>query len=575
MISKNFLLSLLALAMLALIGSCALITKTIETGGERQFKPLPPPRPPASVHVLIFAMDGAVPAQLMEAIHSPHAPNIAALLGKDEGNGVFEHAYAAPHALSVLPSSTIADWAAIFTGSVPAYDGVPGDEWFNRATMKFYAPVPVSVPEIADNAKVVDDDLVGKQLKVPTLFEDLPHRSSFVSLLSMHRGASIYTTVSPGSFPDLLKHLIRGELKGQDDEKSLSAALDRDSIQKVIAALQEHGIPDLQVVYLPGIDIFTHGAPDRLVGQTRYLEHVTDGCVGHVLEEYRRQGVLDATYVLFISDHAHIPTLADKRVQLGTDEEHSPFQAVHKAGFRVRPARLLLPDTDRDYQAVLAYQGLMAYIYLADRSTCPDDGDQCDWRQPPRFKQDVMPVLKTLYRSNLKGRPVPELKNSLDLIFARPAMPPGHGALPFMVFDGKRLISIHDYLQKNPRPDLVDLEQRMNWLGAGPFGNLAGDIVLLPRACMNVPIQNRYYFAGITHYTWHGSACEQDSHIPFILAKPSASGEEMRTIMSDFGGDSPSEKELTPLVRSLFPAATRAQAAAENASDPGATTPVR
>jgi hypothetical protein len=67
---------------------------------------------------------------------------------------------------------------------------------------------------------------------------------------------------------------------------------------------------------------------------------------------------------------------------------------------------------------------------------------------------------------------------------------------------------------------LSDLERRMQWLGAGSFGNRAGDILLLARACGKLPIQDRYYFAGISHHTWHGSACEQDSHIPFILAKP-------------------------------------------------------
>jgi hypothetical protein len=551
---KSLPLRVILFILMLLPMSCAFIRQTIETGGEREQKPLPPPPPPAGVHVLIFALDGGVPAELMEAVHSGHAPYIAALLGKDEGNGVFEHAYAAPHALSVLPSSTIADWASIFTGSVPAYDGVPGDEWFDRVTMKFYAPVPVSVPETADNAKVVTDDLVGKQLKVPTLYEDLHGRSSFVSLLSIHRGASIYTTVSPGAFPDLFEHLVKGELKGTDEEKSLSAALDRDSINKVLDAFKEHGIPDLQVVYLPGIDIFTHAAPDRLAGQLRYLEHVTDGCVGRVLDEYRRQGLMDHTYVLFISDHAHVPTLADKRNQLGTDhDEHSPFALVHKAGFRVRRASLILPNTDSDFQAVLAYQGSMAFVYLADRSTCPHDGDKCDWTKPPRFEEDVIPVLKAFYRSNKTGRPVAKLKGTLDLIFARPGLLPGQNALPFMVFDGEELVPIHEYLHKHPRPDLIDLEQRMNWLGAGPWGYRAGDIVLLPRACMNVPIEDRFYFAGITHYTWHGSACEQDSHIPFILAKQNESGKDMRDIMSDFGGDSPSERELTPLVRSLFP----------------------
>jgi hypothetical protein len=202
----------LILTLMLLPSSCAFVRQTLETGGERQFKPMPPPPPPTSTHVLIFALDGATPAQLMEAVHSGHALYIADLLGKDQGDGVFEHAYAAPHAVSVLPSSTIADWASIFTGSTPANDGVPGDEWFDRETMKFYAPVPVSVPEIADNAKVVTDDLVGKQLKVKTLYEDLQPRSSFVSLLSIHRGATIYTTVSPDSFPDLFEHLVKGEL---------------------------------------------------------------------------------------------------------------------------------------------------------------------------------------------------------------------------------------------------------------------------------------------------------------------------------------------------------------------------
>ena len=289
--------------------------------------------------------------------------------------------------------------------------------------MQFYAPVPVSVPDVADNAKVVTDDLVGRQLKVPTLFEDLKNRSSFVSLLSIHRGATIYTTVAPGSFPDLIEHLIKGQLHGEDPEKSLSGAVDRDSTQKVLDAFKEHGIPDLQVVYLPGIDIFTHAAPDRLVGQTRYLEHVTDGCVGQVLAEYRRAGVMDHTYVLFISDHAHTPTLDNKRNELGTDDEHSPFAAVHKAGFRVRQARLILPNSDKDYQAVLAYQGFMAYIYLADRSTCPHEDDRCNWKKPARFEEDVIPVLKTIYRSNTKGRPVAKLKGTIDLIFARPGVP--------------------------------------------------------------------------------------------------------------------------------------------------------
>jgi hypothetical protein len=341
-------------------------------------------------------------------------------------------------------------------------------------------------------------------------------------------------------------------MKGRDPESSLSATLDRASVVKVNEVIEEHGIPDLQVVYLQGIDLFTHAAEDPLNSQVRYLEHVTDGAVGQVLDEYRKHNALDNTYVIFIADHAHIPTLNDEKHRLGSDDNSSSFQAVAKAGFRVRKASLILDDIDKDFQAVLAYQGSMAYIYLADRTTCPKDDDKCDWNKPPRFEEDVIPVLKSLYRSNQYGRPVAALKGNLDLIFSRQPMPSGTNSLPFEVFDGEDLVPIDDYLSEHPRPDLPKLAERMRWLSAGRYGNRAGDILLLPKACMNVPIENRYYFAWMTHYSWHGSACEQDGHIPFILAQANGSGQKMRSIINKFGAPSPSEREMTPLVVSIF-----------------------
>jgi hypothetical protein len=539
-------------ALMLLVSACALVTKTLQTGGEQQLaKNPPPPAPPTGTHVLIFAMDGACPAQFEQAVRSGKAPHIATLLGEERGKGLYAHAYAARNALSVLPSSTIADWASIFTGAAPAYDGVPGDEWFDRITMQFYAPVPVSVPETDDNAKMETDDLVGRQLQVKTLYERLGVRSN-VSMLSIYRGATLYTMVSPGSFTDLIAHLIKGTLAGEDAKKSLSAAIDHDAVDKLIDAIDQHGLPDLQVVYFPGIDIFTHAAKNPLASQLHYLEDVTDPEVGRVLEEYVRHGAMDHTYVIFISDHAHIPTDKDERHQLDTDDENSPYEAVAKAGFRVRrPTLSLAPDQD-NYQAVLAYQGFMAYIYLANRSTCRHEHDRCRWSQPPRLEEDVMPVVKTIYRSNMTGHPVRKLKGTIDLIFTRPPVGRGEDALPYMIYDGRYLVPIGEYLAKHPRPDLVDLERRMNWLSAGPYGNRAGDILLLAKACTQLPINQRYYFAGITHYSWHGSACEQDSHIPFVLANPASSGDEMRAIIDDFGGDSISERAMTPMVEELF-----------------------
>jgi len=534
-----------------LVGSCAFILDTIRTGGEKELKPAPPRSSGSGPRMIIFALDGTTPAQLMEAIQSGNAPNLAGLLGKELGRGLFEHGYAAPKALSILPSSTIAAWSAIFTGTAPARSGVVGDEWFERESGTFLAPVPVSALDSADVSKVVSDDLIGKELQTPTLYE-LIKKNINVSMLSVHRGATLYTTVSPASLTDFLGFLIKGALKGIDAEKSIAAALDLSATQKLIEAIETKGVPDLQVVYFPGIDIFTHVSEDPLERQVRYLQVVTDKRIGEALDEYRKKNALDGTYVIVVSDHGQIPTLNDDRHRLGTDDEHSPFALLKRSGYRVRKPLLTLGELDRDYQALLAYQGFMAYVYLADRSTCAEEHQACDWPKPPRFKEDVLPALQAFYKASQSGEIVPELKGTLDLIFSREPASPGQNAKPFQIFDGQRLVPIAEYLKVHPRPDLVDLNQRMQWLGAGPYGNKAGDIVLLAKACTQLPIEQRFYFASVTHYTWHGSACEQDSHIPFILAQVGGSGERMRSILRKFGGEAPTELMMTPLVRELL-----------------------
>jgi hypothetical protein len=100
----------------------------------------------------------------------------------------------------------------------------------------------------------------------------------------------------------------------------------------------------------------------------------------------------------------------------------------------------------------------------------------------------------------------------------------------------------------------------MNWLGTGPYGNRAGDIVLLSKSGTS-PIDRRYYFAAEPHYTWHGSADESDSYVPLVLIQVGGSGDSMRRIVRAEVGRQLSEKDLTPIVRALFgvTAATAAQ----------------
>lgn len=539
----------LLLLLILLQWSCTLVWDTLWTGGEKKLDSNPPP--PSGARLIIFALDGTTPDQLMEAIRSGNAPNLAGLLGKERRQGLFEHAYAAPRAWSILPSSTIAAWSALFTGTPPAANGVAGDEWFERETATFRAPVPVSALDTADVSKVVSDDLIGKSLKTPTLYE-MVNKKTHVSLLSVHRGATLYTTVAPASFTDFLSYLVKATLKGIDPEKSLAAALDLSATQKLIEAIDKYGVPDFQVVYYPGIDIFTHVSEDPLARQVRYLQFVTDKHIGEVLDAYRTRNALNGTYVIIIADHGQIPTLNDDHHELNTDDEKSPFAVLKKSGFRVRKPLLNLTNLDTDYQAVFAYQGFMAYVYLADRSTCGKEHEPCDWPRPPRFKEDVLPALNAFYQANRNGELVPELKGTIDLIFSREPAPTTQNARPFQVFDGQRLVPIPEYLKRNPRPDLIDLERRMQWLAAGPYGHRAGDILLLAKACAQLPIEQRYYFASISHYTWHGSACEQDSRIPFILAQAGGNGERMRGLMGKFAGAVPNQLGMAPLVRELL-----------------------
>jgi hypothetical protein len=539
-----------------LLGACAFVAKTVSTGGER---PVVHPvvttakAPPGEgSRVIVFCLDGAGYPQLMEAIRSGKAPHIAALLGKEKDHGLFEHGYSAPGVLSVLPSSTVADWSATFTGKPPAENGVPGDEWFDRQHQRFYAPVPITVTDTTDFSTMLNDDLVGKQLKVPTLYEQLKRRS-YVSMLMVYRGSTLFTTVQPTTFAGIVGGLVAGKLSGETSLEAISKTVDTASIAKVLQAINEHGVPRLQVVYFPGIDLFTHASPDPLHAQVGYIEEYTDKSVGEVLDAYRKLGALSNTYVIFIADHGHTPTMNDDTHRRGPEDPGSPFAILKAAGFRVRKATLTLSKGDEDFQAVIASQGFMAYVYLADRSTCRAAGQSCDWSRPPRFHEDVMRAVRALYAENQSGVPIPQGKGNVDLIFARRPAEQDEEAESFKVFNGRELVSLHRYLKKNPRPDLVDLEERMKWLGDGPYGGRAGDIVLLAKASSSIPIQDRYYFAATTHYSWHGSPDISDSNIPLILALDGGSGTVMQDIVENAShGGTFSQMDLTPLVLALI-----------------------
>lgn len=106
-------------------------------------------QPRGASRMILVALDGVGDGELRRALLAGHLPRLAGLLGARLDEDVDEHAYAVPGALTILPSTTMAAWASVFTGQPPAWTGVPGNERYQREDMRFPAPAPVTIEDHA------------------------------------------------------------------------------------------------------------------------------------------------------------------------------------------------------------------------------------------------------------------------------------------------------------------------------------------------------------------------------------------------------------------------------------------
>jgi arylsulfatase A-like enzyme len=544
---------LTALAVIGL-GGCGImgdpaVEEAVEMasmGGQRPLRePLRPLR--GGTRVLVFAMDGVGWDDLAAALRDGTMPNLAALLGRDLGDGAYESAYLT-RMLTVLPSATTPAWATVFTGQPPAMTGVPGNEWFDRSSMRYYAPVPITVDSRAHAAKLYGDELMSDLLRSETLYERTDVRTH-IAFHPVFRGADLLTLPTVTAFGDLAGAIAGGLVtRGSVQTAKVFEETDLTNVKNMIDALGDEGVPDLQVVYFPGIDLQTHREEDPIAGQQRYLARVTDRAIGEVLEAYREMGVLDSTYVLFVSDHGHIARINDDLHSLHVGDAAEPPAVLAETGFRLRPDSLEPERTD--FQAAVAFQGGLGYVYLADRSTCPEPGSRCDWSRAPRMEEDVLPVARAFHRAGREPGRAGGLHGALDLVLARATGTAGD-APPFRVFDGERLVPLGEYLAANPRPDLVDLERRLDWLAVGPYGHLAGDVLLIARSSPDLPVEQRYYF-GPPYWSEHGSPHMQDSSVPLILAHPGRPGAELRGLLERHMDAAPTQLGVAGLILALL-----------------------
>jgi hypothetical protein len=522
------------------------VTQTVTQGSERELREDGRRPIRGTTRVLVLAFDGVGRDSLREAIESGRMPRLASITGAPRRDGSYEHAWADPQTLSILPSTTVAAWTSIFTGRPPAESGVAGNEFFAREDQYFWAPAPVSVPSVAQTMDVYNGTRFQQLIAVETLYEQVDVRSH-VSLSHVHRGADTLTMPGASSYDEVFLSFLGGTLD-RDDGRALYGDLDRSSVDSLLEQVEE-GIPDLQTVYFPGIDLYTHVAPDPLEEMQKYLQEVTDPEVGRILDAWEEAGALDDTYVVVVSDHGHTPVRSDDRHSLDASGDDEPPAVLEALGFRMRPNEE--GESDGNYTAAIAYQGAFAYIYLADRSVCTEEEDECNWNHPPRMEEDVLAVARAFHEASERGARVPAMRGTIDLIFAREPQPPSVTAGPFMVFDGRRLVPIAQYLARHPRRDLLRLEERLRGLAEGQFGHRAGDVLLLSRTGGGRPIDERFYFSG-PYESWHGSPAESDSAISFVVAHRGKTGAEIARYIRPALSRPPSQLDVTPVVVRLL-----------------------
>lgn len=506
--------------------------------GAQQTSPDAPP-------LFVLALDGVSRDQLYQMLQDGELPHMAELLGGDQ----LAHAYFDNAFLSTIPSTTMDAWAAAMTGRPPADTGVAGNEYFIREKRQLACPAPVSFYDADPTLSIYTDHYLDKLVDVPTVYERMrkrePRIQIWVAMNELFRGADRMVLAKRSALFKALEGFVSKKFDELEARPSpaLFVTLDSAAVDAVVEHLESDPLPDVLTLYLVGTDLYTHQAaegPDA--ARQSYLKVVVDPQIGRIVDLLRAKGRLDRTWVIIVADHGHTQVVHDKEHALGAAGMDSPAPTVLKqAGFRVRPFAQNVPDND-PFSAVLAYGGGTAFVYLADRSTCPGERDVCAWDRMPRYEEDVLPAAEAFHRGMAK---------QLDMILVRRPRPVGAITRPFEVYVGNgKTMSIEAYLEEHPHPTYIDLEARLHDLAVGIHGERAGDIMLLPQFG-NVPKpEDRYYFANL-YRSWHGSPSKADSEIPLIVANRHHSAAQIGPWVKHVIGPRPYLQHLTDLMLGL------------------------
>ena len=535
------------------------IAKLVAQGDQRTLRARAPDAPassPSKPPILYLAFDGVNRDLLYDMLRKGKLPNLTRLLGG--AGGQFPHAHFDERFLSTLPSSTMAAWVTTMTGVAPAEHGVTGNEYFVREDRTFACPAPVSFSSSAPTLAIYTDGYLDTLSGAPTVYERMREKDPdvlvWVGMHNVYRGADrlllAKKTVLGAAFEGFIEVEAKKVLEDKESRR-LYAELDSGAIEVVVGELSRGVLPDVLTLYLSGTDLYAHVAeegPDK--ARRSYLEEVVDPQLAklvHVLEE---RDALAGRWVVLSADHGHTQVVHDDAHALSTKDDEDPPAVLRRIGFRVRPFAQTVPEK-HPFSAVLAYGGAMAYVYLADRSGCPGEKDVCDWKQPPRYEEDVLAAAEAFHKNNDDGSIVPAMRGTLDMILTRRPKPFPQVDAPFEVYvGGGKTMAIEAYLKEHPHPTYVSTDARLRDLGVGVHGERAGDLLLIAHNGDRDKPEERYYFAA-PYRSWHGSPSKQDSEIPLIVASSLHSSAAIGAWVKGVLGERPFQQKVTDILLGL------------------------
>lgn len=541
---------------LPLLGGCVWQAAQFWVAGEQvelretdaDERPAPADRP----KLLVLAIDGIDRHLLYRLLENGELPEMAKLLGGDGQS--FPHAYFHDGLLSTLPSSTAVSWATIMTGVEPAEHGVAGNEYFVRGTGEFAAPVPVTVEDATPVFEIYTDGYANDLLGAPTVYERMRERDPgvrvWVAMHQYYRGADrlILTdrTAMLDAFQSLFATHVTAPLTGAQT-LSLFQELDEEIVENMDDLMESEPAADVITLYMPGLDHYAHitdAPPDE--SRTTYLKQGLEPLMKELRETLAETGALENRYIVLVSDHGHTGVVHDDAHSLGMDGEGEPREVLEAGGFTVRPYQMAVDD-DAFFDSVLAYQGAMAYVYIADRTTCANRGGPCDWTRPAR-RADIDEAAELFYRNNEQGLLVPEMQGTLDMVLVRRHRADGD---VFEVYRGDGDSQpVDDYLATHPHPQYVAVSERLRALTDGRYGDRAGDVILVAHNGDRGRREARYYFAPLYH-SWHGSPSHRDSDIPLILAHRHKSAAELQALVDQSLDGSHASRRIADLLLRL------------------------